>query len=122
MVDYLVELFDDANDFAWSSAKNCHESVCRKMEEGKLDWADTSGLERERRAHAQRIPSQKHEQEKHRSFDNRKIVPCSFYQTGACTGKDHGNSKVLYKHICITCFRKNKQLRHPDCKGAHKIE
>ena len=34
MLDYLVSLFDDANDFSWDAAKASHAVLLCRMEEG----------------------------------------------------------------------------------------
>ena len=53
MLQYFSELFEDANDFSWLVAKNCHAAVCCKMEEDKLDWMNTYGLDRCKSHYAQ---------------------------------------------------------------------
>ena len=58
MLDYLSEIMEDANDFSWQSAKASHVVLLCRMEEGKVDWADTVKIDRIRRAHAQRAPPQ----------------------------------------------------------------
>ena len=36
MLDYLVALMDDANDFSWTSAKASHAVLLCRMEQGKI--------------------------------------------------------------------------------------
>ena len=52
MLDYLSEIIED---FSWQSAKAV--LLCR-MEEGKVEWSETTKIDRIRRAHAQRLPFQ----------------------------------------------------------------
>ena len=56
MLDNLSEIMEDANNFSWQSAKASHAVLLCRMEEGKVDWSDTSKIDRIRRAHAQRAP------------------------------------------------------------------
>ena len=54
MLKYLGELMEDANNFSWQFAKAAHAVLLCRMEEGKVEWTDTSNIDRIRRAHAQR--------------------------------------------------------------------
>ena len=54
MLEYLADLMEDAQDFSWASAKAAHAVALCRMEDGKLSWNDTQGLDRVRRAHAQK--------------------------------------------------------------------
>ena len=44
-----------AQDFSWPLAKAAHTDSFFKMEDGKLTWKDTQGLDRIRRAHAKNV-------------------------------------------------------------------
>ena len=52
MLDYLSEIMEDANDFSWQSAKASHAVLLCRMEEGKVDWSDTTKIDQIRCAHA----------------------------------------------------------------------
>ena len=55
MLDYLISLLDDSNDFSWSSAKACHAVLLCRMEQGEIkDYTQTDLIDCVRRAHAQR--------------------------------------------------------------------
>ena len=54
MLAYLGDLMEDATDFIWANAKAAHAVLLCEMERGVLTWADTSRIERIRRAHAQK--------------------------------------------------------------------
>ena len=54
MLEYLADLMEDAQDFSWASAKAAHAVALCRMEDGKLSWNYTQGLDRVRRAHAQK--------------------------------------------------------------------
>ena len=59
MLDYVINLLDDANDFSWSSAKASHAVLLCRMEQGEVaGWSDVEKIDRIRRAHAQRHISQ----------------------------------------------------------------
>ena len=54
MLDYMISLFDDANDFSWVAAKASHAVLCR-MEQGEVrDYSQTEKIDRIRHANAQR--------------------------------------------------------------------
>ena len=55
MLDYLVSLFDDANDFSWDAAKASHAVLLCRMEQGEIrNYTELEKIDRIRRAHAQR--------------------------------------------------------------------
>ena len=42
ILDYLISLLDDSNDFSWSSAKACHAVLLCRMEQGEIkDYTQT---------------------------------------------------------------------------------
>ena len=42
MLDYLISLFDDANDFSWDAAKASHTVLLCRMEQGEVkDYSQT---------------------------------------------------------------------------------
>ena len=55
MLDYLIALLDDSNDFSWAAAKASHAVLLCRMEQGEIiDYTQTDLVDRVRRAHAQR--------------------------------------------------------------------
>ena len=47
MLDYLIALMDDANDFSWTSAKASHAVLLCRMEQGEVkDFSDTFAIDR----------------------------------------------------------------------------
>ena len=55
MLDYLIALLDDSNDFSWSAAKSSHAVLLCRMEQGEIaNFSCTDQIDRVRRAHAQR--------------------------------------------------------------------
>ena len=55
MLEYLSEIMDDSHDFGWGAAKGAHAVLLCKMEEGRLNWAETSKIDRIRRAHGHKV-------------------------------------------------------------------
>ena len=54
MLNYLISLLDDANDFSWSAAKACHAVLLCHMEQGEIkDFTQTKAIDRVKRAHVQ---------------------------------------------------------------------
>ena len=42
MIDYLIALVDDSNDFSWQAAKDSHAVLLCCMEQGEVvSWSDT---------------------------------------------------------------------------------
>ena len=55
MLDYVINLLDDAQDFSWSSAKASHAVLLWRMEQKEIGgWSEVEKIDRVRRAHAQR--------------------------------------------------------------------
>ena len=55
MLDYLIALMEDANDFSWDAARASHAVLLCRMEQGEVKgYCETDKLDRIRRANAQR--------------------------------------------------------------------
>ena len=55
MIDYLVLLFDDANDLGWDAAKASHAVLLCRMEQGEIkSYTEVDKIDRVRRVNAQR--------------------------------------------------------------------
>ena len=128
MLNYLISLLDDANDFTWSAAKTCHAVLLCCMEQGEIkDFTQTEAVDRVRRAHAQRhVPqnNKNHNKNSSRRDKNVKSMPCQFFNQGTCThNSTHETRGALYRHICSSCFTRNtKTFPHSevDCKSKQK--
>ena len=130
MLDYMISLMDDANDFSWISAKASHAVLLCRMEQGEVaSYADISAIDRIRRANAQKhVP---HSQVSPQKFNNgkkftkiTKTIPCTYFNQGTCLQKkSHETRGVLYKHICASCFASaGKTFPHSEveCKNKQK--
>ena len=61
MLDYLIALLDNSNDFSSQAAKASHAVLLCHMEQGEVArWSDTEKIDRIRQANAQRnvVPTQ----------------------------------------------------------------
>ena len=55
MLDYLVSLFDDANDFSWDATKASHTILLCRIEQGEIKYyTEVEKIDRIRRANTQR--------------------------------------------------------------------
>ena len=131
MLDYLIALMDDANDFSWTSAKASHAVLLCRMEQGEVkDFSDTFAIDRIRRANAQKHVSNPQtlasgtNNSFKRSAKITRSMPYTYFNQGSCIqGKSHETKGVLYKHICASCFAINgKTFSHSevDCKNKTK--
>ena len=127
MLDYLISLLDDSNDFSWSSAKACHAVLLCRMEQGEVkDYTQTDLIDRIRRAHAQRhTPSTQHFAKNATKRDKTaRTMICQFFNQGSCMHQaTHETKGVIYKHVCNFCFTKNgKSFPHSEieCKNKSK--
>ena len=90
MLDYLINLPEDATDFSWALAKASHAVLLCRMEQGEIkSWAEMEKIDRVRRAHAQRhvatTPGTSRNIEK--THINGKTVPCVYFNKGSCLQK-----------------------------------
>ena len=60
MLDYIISLFDDANDFSWDVPTASHAILLCRMEQGEIsDYTQVEKVDRVCRANSQRhtVPS-----------------------------------------------------------------
>ena len=130
MLDYLIALMDNANDFSWILAKAKNAVLLCWMEQGEVkNFSDVFAIERILRTNAQKQvqPSANVSRSLygHNKFSKiTKSMPCAYFNKNSCMqNKSHETSSVLYKHICPACFAKNgKTFPHAevDCKTKNK--
>ena len=129
MLDYLIALLDDSNDFLWKAAKASHAVLLCPMEQGEVtSWSDTEKIDQIRWAKAQRhvVPTQpSNSSQKFRKNQSgqkvSKSMPCVYYNDNSCNFHKHHETKgVFYQHICSTCFAQHGKISvHSalDCKN-----
>ena len=93
MLDYVIHLLDDAQDFSWSAAKAIHAVLLCRMEQGKVTgWSDCDKIYRIRCAHAQRHVASNTNQG-HKGQDKTqtagKVLPCIYFNKNTCLQKTH---------------------------------
>ena len=129
MLDYMICLLDDAQDFSWQAAKASHAVHLCRMEQGEIaDWSQVEKIDKVRRANAQKhVPSASgtHQNRTHtaKSFvKTQKTMPCVYFNQGTCPhSKNHETKGTLYKHICSACFAiDNKCFPHPEHEDRNK--
>ena len=131
MLEYLIALMDDTNDFSWTSAKASHAVLLCRMEQGEVKgFSDTFAIDRIRRANAQKhVPNlQTASSVVSNSFKKStkitKSMPCTYFNQNSCMqGKSHETKGVLYKHICSACFASTgRTFPHSeiDCKNKNR--
>ena len=127
MLDYLVSLFDDANDFSWDAAKASHAVLLCRMEQGEIrNYTELEKIDRIRRAHAQRHnqpPPQSYQNANKTGQRNNKSMPCVFYNKGTCNQpKTHETRGILYRHISSACFTNGKAFSHSEIECKNKLK
>ena len=131
MLEYLISIMDDANDFSWTSAKASHTVLLCHMEQGEAkDYSDTLAIDRIRRANAQKhMPNTQTVASAYPGISKKyskitKSMPCTYYNQGSCIqAKSHETRGVLYKHICASCFATTGctfSHTETDCKNKNK--
>ena len=100
MLDYLSEIMEDANDFSWQSAKASHAVLLCRMEEGKVEWSETTKIDRIRRSHAQRLPSQNIST--HTKTKSETKTACVAFIRGPCVNiRKTMKLGILFTSMCV---------------------
>ena len=124
MLDYMVALLEDANDFSWQAAKASHAVLLCRMEQGDIsDYSQVDKIDRIRRVHAQRHVVPQNSQNSNRKPNARSMI-CQYFNAGSCNFQgSHENKGVSYRHSCAACFRKSrKYFNHAeiDCRSKSR--
>ena len=106
MLQYLIDIMADANDFLWQNAKAAHAVLLCDMERGAVTWDNSDKIDRIRRAHAQRHTQNSKSWAKTSEQGNmKKPWFCKPFQNGSCTfQKDHESNGKWQRHVCATCL------------------
>ena len=126
ILDYLLSLFDDANDFSWDAAKASHAVLLCRMEQGEnKSYTEVDKIDRVIRANAQRhqYPSMSSQNSKKFGTKIPKTVPCLYFNQNTCNqSKTHETKGVMYRHICLACYTNGKAFNNSevDCKNKLK--
>ena len=126
MLDYVIQLLEDAEDFSRSAAKASHAVLLCCMEQGEISgWADCDKIEHIQRAHVQRhvtAPLKKVKKVKIRINNLAKSFHACILTKNTCIQKSSRETRgVLYRHICSACFSaEGKAYAHSqaDCRKS----
>ena len=126
MLDYLIALMEDANDFSWDAAWASHAVLLCRMEQWKVkNYTETEKLDRIRRANAQRhLANNSEEVSYFQKKTKNKVLTWSYYNQGTCMHqKSHDTKGVTYRHICAYCFQQfGKTYSHSEQNGRSKTK
>ena len=127
MLDYLIQLLEDANDFSWDVAKASHAVLLCRMEQGDVqNYMQDDKIDRIRRAKAQRHMggSSSNQNSKFQNQKPTRVTPCLYFNKGSCTHTKSDDTKViLYKHICATCYTTSgRTFPHPETECRNKTK
>ena len=106
MLDYIISLLDDSNDFSWQAAKASHAVLLCQMEQGEVtSWSQTDKIDRIRRANAQKHlpPSQTvyNNQKFKKNVSGQKSMPCVFFNDNSCNYSKHHETKGFFTDIFV---------------------
>ena len=126
MLDYLISIMGDSNDFFWSSAKASHAVLLCCMEQGEIkDFTETDKIDRVRRVHAQRHTSAIQDTINHAlKHNNNRSMVCQYYNSRICSQQNSHEAKgVMYRHVCYFCFTKSgKSFQHTEANCKNKLK
>ena len=127
MLDYLIQLLEDANDFSWDAAKASHAVLLCRMEQRDIkNYMQVEKMDRIRPANAQIhvVGSSSIQNSKSQAQKTTRSNPCFYFNKGSCTHtKTHDTKGTTYKHICSACFTASgRTFPHPEseCRNKNK--
>ena len=108
MLDYMISLMDDANDFSWISAKASHAVLLCRMEQGEVkSYADTLAIDRIRRANAPKhMPVSQTASPQNFNIVKKfgkttKSMPCTYFIQGTCIQKKSHETRGCFISIFV---------------------
>ena len=122
MRKHLRELMLDSRQYGWEKARSFHALVLAQMEQGRLDWLNSNGIqyERQRRGYQPSPPRGKQLLPRPPQIFTRKVELCNLYQDGNCPEQSHHNG---LKHVCSYCYHKiGCTFKHPMVSCNRKLE
>ena len=100
ILDDVINLLDDAQDFSWVSAKASHAILLCRMEQGEItSWSDTDKIDRIRRVHAQRYAQAQNNIGKTQGKNHTKIILCVNFNKILAFRNKHMRQKVCFTSI-----------------------
>ena len=106
MLDYLIEILQDAVDFSFSAAKGAHYVLVHRLGEGLANWRDIQSIHKVQERYAQTNCAKQKRNFKYEQNRNLKPAPCFKYnRPQGCNEKsDHPFKNMLLRHMCQNCF------------------
>ena len=111
MIEYLIDLLQDAVDFSWPAAKGAHFVVTHRIIDGLATWENLDSVQKIRERFAKSNGNQSgngNVGNTHKQGPAKlKHVPCFKYnRKGGCTESgDHVYNHLLLKHACQVCYQ-----------------
>ena len=126
MLDYVINLLDDENDFSWASAKVSHVVLLCRMEEGKVaGWSYVDKTDPIRWTYAQRHISQQGAQNAKIRERITKILQRWSYvyittKTLLCRRKFMKPKE--FWHVCASCWEMDGKLYAHSQLDCHRLK
>ena len=143
MIEYLIDLLQDAIDFSFPAAKGAHFVLINRIIEGLASWEDLASVQKIRERYSKSNHNQNQSSMHHQNqnithnhvSDNRfdrkrelKPVPCfKFNKRLGCTeSRDHIHGNLLLKHSCQLChqlsgnFENHSKINCP--RNVHNVK
>ena len=108
MLDYVINLLEETQEFSWSSAKACHAVLLCRMEQGEVkSWNETEKIE-----FGGHMPS---EMLQLHTVPRGILIkqpmpkpPLVYFNKGSCSQKQsHQTKGVFHKHVCSSYWVKD---------------
>ena len=132
MLDYLIALLDDSNDFFCGKQQQPVTLFCYvEWSKGRL----LAGLKQKKNDQIRRANAQRHVSDSLTTTGGQKLkkqtqtfqkgvksMPCMYFNDNTCTfNKNHETKGVFYRHICSSCFTQDGSTHSAsDCKKSVK--
>ncbi len=116
MRKHLCEIMLDSRQYGWEKARSFHALILAQMEQGRLNWLDSAGIqyERQRRGYLPSPPRPK------QPFFKAKVEICIPYQAGNCPHDTHHGG---LKHVCSYCYKAiGCTFKHPKVSCKRKLD
>ena len=105
MIEYLIDVLQDAVDFSFPVAKGAHFVLTHRMIDGLVSWEDLDSVQKIRERYAKSTTAGNKQQK----VDTKKLkpVPCFRYnrKSGCSESHDHAYQHLLLKHSCQSCYQ-----------------
>ena len=120
MLDHLTKLLQSSLDYSYESSRGAHAVILQELERGSITWYDSEEIEKIRTLYTNKAATSHDSHNKHTS-DNTKRVVCSHYNHGKCKqNSDHHTNNILYRHICMYCYRQVKKAYSHSEMSCHR--